>query len=137
MNLSTRIGIADYNEFARASLNFIVRLEPSLRVVAEAENGSEAVAMVKKHRPDVVLIGTRLPDMNGIDATRIIISRFPNTKVIVLNTHTDQNYRDCAIAAGASDFLIRGCHIDEILTAIHECSTVARVHRESCPFQNT
>jgi DNA-binding NarL/FixJ family response regulator len=122
MDLTVRVAIADDHAFARASLNFIVQLEPNIRVVAEAEKGSEAVAMVKKHRPDVVLIGTRLPDMNGIDATRIITSRFPDTKVIVLNTHTDQNYRDCAIAAGASDFLIQGCHIDEILNAITDCS---------------
>jgi DNA-binding NarL/FixJ family response regulator len=77
---------------------------------------------VNKHRPDIVLMGTRLPDINGIDTTRIITSKFPNTKVIVLNTHTDQNYRECAYAAGASDFLIQGCHIDEILNAIMECS---------------
>jgi DNA-binding NarL/FixJ family response regulator len=122
MDSTTRIGIADENAFARSFLNFIVQLEPNILVVAEADNGSEAVAMVEKHRPNVIMIGTRLPDINGIDATRIITSRFPNTKVIVLNSHTDQNYRDCAYAAGACEFIAAGCPIDEILNAIMICS---------------
>jgi len=111
MGSTTRIGIADDDAFTRASLNFIVHLEPKLRVVAEDENGSEAVAMVKKHRPDIVLMGTRLPDINGIEATRIIFSKFPDTKVIVLTMHTDQTYSYTALEAGACHFLAKDCGI--------------------------
>ena len=122
MDSTIRVGIADDHAFARASLNFIVQLEPNLRVVAEAEDGYEAISMVEEHRPDIVLMGIRLPAMNAIDATRIITSKFPETKVIVFNMHSDQNYSACAYAAGASDFLAKGCRIDEILAAIKECS---------------
>ena len=66
----------------------------------------------------------KLPVMNGIDATRTITSKFPNTKVIVLNMQTKQNYSACAYAAGASYFFGRECDTEEILDAIKECSPV-------------
>lgn len=122
MDSTIRVGIADNHPFVRASLHSTLQLKPRIiRVVAVAENGLEAIAMVEQHRPDVVLMVISMPVMNGIDETRMITSKFPNTKVIVLNLDTDHNYSDSAYAAGASDFLIQGCHIDEILNAINEC----------------
>jgi DNA-binding NarL/FixJ family response regulator len=122
MDHTIRIVIADDHAFVRTSLHSMLKLEQRLTVVAEAKNGSEAIAMVEKHRPDVVLMDISMSVLNGIDATRIINSKFPNTKVIVLNMHTDQAYSDCAYAAGASCFLAKGCDKDEILDAIMECS---------------
>jgi len=119
MDHTIRIVIADNHAFVRTSLHSMLKLEQRLTVVAEAKNGSEAIAMVEKHRPDVVLMDISMSVLNGIDATRIINSKFPNTKVIVLNMHTDQGYSDCAYAAGASCFLAKGCNKDEILDAHH------------------
>ena len=119
MDHTIRIVIADDHAFVRTSLHSMLKLEQRLTVVAEAKNGSEAIAMVEKHRPDVVLMDISMSVLNGIDATRIINSKFPNTKVIVLNMHTDQGYSDCAYAAGASCFLAKGCNKDEILNAHH------------------
>ena len=119
MDHTIRIVIADDHAFVRTSLHSMLKLEQRLTVVAEAKNGSEAIAMVEKHRPDVVLMDISMSVLNGIDATRIINSKFPNTKVIVLNMHTDQGYSDCAYAAGASCFLAKGCNKDEILDAHH------------------
>lgn len=116
------VGIVDDNQFIRGTLRFFLKLSPRLKVVAEAENGSDAIAMVEVFRPDVVLMNIRLPGMHGIDATRIITSRFLNTKVIVFNRKTNRSFSACAYAAGASDFIAKGCHIDEILDAIRECS---------------
>jgi len=119
MDHTIRIVIADDHAFVRTSLHSMLKLEQRLTVVAEAKNGSEAIAMVEKHRPDVVLMDISMSVLNGIDATHIINSKFPNTKVIVLNMHTDQGYSDCAYAAGASCFLAKGCNKDEILDAHH------------------
>jgi DNA-binding NarL/FixJ family response regulator len=116
------VGIVDDNQFVSGTLRFLLNLSPNLKVVAEAENGSEAITMVEVFRPDVVLMDIRLPDMNGIDATRIITSRFPNTKVIVFNMQTNRSYSACAYAVGASYFLSKGCNNEEILDVIMECT---------------
>jgi two-component system, NarL family, response regulator DegU len=117
------VGIVDDNEMVRGTLRFFLKLSPNIEVVAQAENGSEAIAMVEIFRPNVVLMNIKLPVMNGLDATRTIISRFPNTKVIVLNMKTKQNYTACAYAAGASYFFDKKWDNEEILDAIKECSS--------------
>jgi DNA-binding NarL/FixJ family response regulator len=85
-DLPIRIVIVDDLGYVRKSLRFALKLEPSLKVLAEADNGPEAVALVEKHRSDVVLMDISMPVMNGIEATRIITSKFPDTKAIVLMT---------------------------------------------------
>ena len=85
-----RIGIADDNELVRGTLRMMLDCSPNLQVVGEAENGSEAIAMVELCQPDVVLMDISMPVFNGLQATRSITSNFPDTKVIVLGMHTDQ-----------------------------------------------
>lgn len=118
-----RIGIADDNELVRGTLRFILGCSPNLRVVAEAETGSAAIALVEVLRPDVVLMDISMPDMNGIDATRIITSKFPETKIIVLTMHTDKAFSDKAFQAGACRFLTKDCGKENLLNAIKECSS--------------
>ena len=88
-----RIGIADDNELVRETLRLMLDCSPNLQVVGEAENGSEAIAMVEAFQPDVVLMDISMPVLNGIQATRSITSNFPDTKVIVLGMHTDQTFQ--------------------------------------------
>ena len=121
-NPAIRIVITDDHAFVRKSLRRLLKLQPRLKLVAEAENGSEAVALVEKHRPDVVLMDISMPVMNGIEATRIISTRFLGTKVIVLTAHTDECYLNSAYQAGASRCLAKTCGSEELLKAIMDCS---------------
>jgi two-component system response regulator DegU len=117
------VAIVDDNPTVRMSLRSILKLDPRLIVVAEVENGSAAIAMVEMLRPDVVLMDIIMPVMNGIDATRIITSKFPDTKVIVLTMKRDQAYLDTAYQDGAFRCLSKCCNPDGLLNAIKECSS--------------
>lgn len=118
-----RIGIVDDNELVRGTLRFLLDCSPNLKVVGEAENGSEAIAMVEVFQPDVVLMDVSMPVLDGIKATRIIRSKFPDTQVIVLTMQTDQTYSDTALQAGACQFLTKDCGKEKLLNAIKECSS--------------
>jgi DNA-binding NarL/FixJ family response regulator len=100
----------------------MLKLDPRLNVVAEAENGSAAIAKVEEHRPDVVLMDIIMPILDGIEATRIITSKVPGTKVIVLTAHSAESIAAKAFKAGASHLLTKGCSAEEILDAIMICS---------------
>jgi DNA-binding NarL/FixJ family response regulator len=78
--------------------------------------------MVEFLHPDVVLMDISMPVLDGIEATRIISSRFPDTKIIILTMHSDQTYADTALQAGACRFLTKDCGKEKLLDAIRECS---------------
>jgi DNA-binding NarL/FixJ family response regulator len=118
-----RIGIADDNVLVRETLRLMLDCSPNIQVVGEAENGSEAIAMVEAFQPDVVLMDISMPVVNGIQATRSITSNFPDTKVIVLGMPTDQTSSDTALQAGACQFLTKDCGREKLLNAIKECSS--------------
>ena len=117
-----RVGIVDDNELVRRTLHSILDCSPNLRVVAEAENGSAGISLVELLQPDVVLMDISMPVLDGIEATRTISSRFPDTKVIILTMHSDQTYADTALQAGACRFLTKDCGKEKLLDAIRDCS---------------
>ena len=117
-----RVGIVDDNELVRRTLHSILDCSPNLRVVAEAENGSAGISLVELLQPDVVLMDINMPVLDGIEATRTISSRFPDTKVIILTMHSDQTYADTALQAGACRFLTKDCGKEKLLNAIRDCS---------------
>jgi DNA-binding NarL/FixJ family response regulator len=118
-----RVGIADDNELVRDTLRLMLDCSPSIQVVGEAGNGSEAIAMVEAFQPDVVLMDISMPVFNGIQATRSITSNFPDTKVIVLGMPADQTLSGKALQAGACQFLTKDCGREKLLSAIKECSS--------------
>ena len=128
-----RVLIADDNARSRNGLRALlgtVRLNPSvalgrgdhdetwpeIEVVGEAANGREAVRQVVKCRPDVVLMDARMPEMDGLEATRLIKNRWPEVKIVVLTLYAA--YRAEALAAGADAFLVKGCPNEELFAAI-------------------
>ena len=113
-----RIVIADVNQLYRKTLSSILHSKPNLQVVAEAEDGLYAVQAVEKHKPDVVLMGVCMPVLNGIDATWIIKSKFPNVRVIVLTLHEVESASEAAFKAGAFWCLNKECSPNEIIKAI-------------------
>jgi len=118
MERIVRVAIADDQPRFRQSLRLILGRQPDLKVVAEADNGQSAVEMVELHRPDVVLMDISMPVLNGIEATRIIMSRFPETRVIILSMHQDQSFSAQACQAGACRYLCKDCSPQDILDAV-------------------
>ena len=89
---------------------------PHILVVAEACQGAQAVEQVEKYHPDVLLIDARMPVLNGMEATRLIKERWPNTRVLMLSMY--RNYELEAYQAGVDGFLLKGCPAEELLEAI-------------------
>jgi len=117
-----RVGIADDNDLHREILHESLDLLPNLVVVAEAKNGAEAVSMVEFLHPDIVLMDVSMPVLNGIEATRIIRSKFSDTKVIILTLYGDRSFADTAREAGACQFLNKLCGQEKLFQAINDCS---------------
>jgi two-component system, NarL family, nitrate/nitrite response regulator NarL len=117
-----RIGIVDDNDLHRGILHESLDLLPSLKVVAEAKNGVEAIAMVEYLHPDIVLMDTTMPVMDGIEATRIIRSKFSDTNVIILTLQSDRTVSDTALRAGACQLLNKYCGQEKLFQAIKRCS---------------
>jgi DNA-binding NarL/FixJ family response regulator len=116
--MSVRVVIADDQALVRVGLRGIIDSEPGLAVVGEAATGRQAVDAVRRARPDVVLMDIRMPDTDGIEATRRITELTPDTKVLVLTTFDLDEYVFAALHAGASGFLLKDALPDQLLTAV-------------------
>nr|WP_245190088.1 response regulator transcription factor [Leucobacter exalbidus] len=110
--------IADDDATIRASLNLLVDSEPGMSVVAEANDGHEALRMAELHRPDVVLLDVQMPRMTGLEATRVLAERPGGPHVIVLTMFDLDDYVYEALRAGASGFLLKNSPPPEVLRAI-------------------
>jgi DNA-binding NarL/FixJ family response regulator len=110
--------IADDQLLLRAGFRKLLDGEPGLEVVGDAADGQEAVALVDRLRPDVVLMDIRMPVLDGIEATRRITDRVPGSAVLVLTTYDLDEYVFAALEAGASGFLLKDCPPDELTAAI-------------------
>jgi len=117
-----RIVIVDDSQVYRQTICRILQKKSNLQIVAEAENGLAAIQAVETHRPGIVLMDINMPVLNGFDATRIITTEFPDTKVIVLTMHTDEAFSDRAHKAGACHFLAKDCGKENLFNAIEHCS---------------
>ena len=117
------IVIADDSELYRKTLSDILRNRPDLRVVAEAENGRSAIQQIENYRPDVVLMDITMPDLNGIEATMIVKSKWPEIKVIILTFHGLKFYSEAACNAGASGCLSKDSSTNEIIDIIMNAGT--------------
>ncbi len=104
---SIKVLIADdHRDFRRVVREFLDRI-PNVSVVGEATNGGEAVAQVELLIPDVVLMDISMPQMNGLEATRIIKQRWPDTKVLIATTYDDPTYRLQALEAKADGYILK------------------------------
>jgi DNA-binding NarL/FixJ family response regulator len=112
--------LADDHETVRKAFKKILELEDDLAVVGEAKNGHQAVALVKKLRPDLVLMDVAMPLLNGLQATCQILKAFPATKVLMLSAHQDEAYIVESVKSGARGYLIKQTSTDEVCHAIRE-----------------
>jgi DNA-binding NarL/FixJ family response regulator len=112
-----RVLIADDQALLRGSFRVLVDSVPGFTVIGEAANGLEAVDLARREKPDVVLMDVRMPEMDGIEATRLICGS-PGARVLILTTFDLDSYVYSALRAGASGFLLKDTPPAELLTAI-------------------
>jgi len=113
-----RVVIVDDHELARAGLRAMLSAARSLAVVGEAANGREAVALCRRLKPDLVLMDMRMPDEDGLVATRAIKERSPATAVIIVTMHANPEYLFEALKAGAAGYLLKDATQRELISAI-------------------
>jgi len=114
----TTVLIADDQALVRVGLRKILETDPETSVVAEANDGHEAVAAAERWRPDVVLMDIRMPGLDGIEATRRVTRAQPSTRVLVLTTFGLDSYVYEALQAGASGFMLKDAPPEEIAAAV-------------------
>jgi DNA-binding NarL/FixJ family response regulator len=113
-----RLLLVDDQSLIRRGLRALLKTDPELEVVGEAENGLEAIALAEKLQPDVAIVDVRMPVMDGVEASREICQRFPQTKVLILTTFDDRDYVTQALQAGASGYLLKDTPFEELTQAI-------------------
>ncbi len=114
-----RVLLVDDDELLRAGLRSVISSDPRSEVVGEAAGGRHALERVRALAPDLVLMDVRMPDLDGITATRQVLAASPQVKVVILTTFEQDDYIFGAIEAGASGFLLKRARPEELLAAIH------------------
>jgi DNA-binding NarL/FixJ family response regulator len=123
MNAPIRVVVADDQELVRAGFCVILGAADGITVVGEAANGAQAVALAAEHKPDVVLMDVRMPEMDGLEAARLITSWAdgsgrPAPKVVMLTTFDLDDYVYAALRAGASGFLLKDSPRADLVAAV-------------------
>src|SRR5215213_5212036 len=103
----------------RAGLRGVLSGDPAIDVVGESGDGRDALYRTRLLRPDIVLMDVRMPELDGIAATREVLAAFPDVKVVILTTFEQDDYIFGALGAGASGFLLKRTRPEELLAAIH------------------
>ena len=118
--MSIRILLADDHKITREGLRSLISKQSDMKVVAEAENGRDAVSLAKELRPDVIIMDVSMPDLNGIEATKQILSESKNVKVVALSMHSDNLFVSEMLKSGASGYMLKDCAFEELDRAIRE-----------------
>src|ERR1035437_6331015 len=112
--------LAEDHMIVREGFRKMLELEKDIQVVGEAQNGRQAVALAKKLHPAVVLMDVAMPLLNGLEATRQVLKAFPATKVLILSAHSDSEYVEQVVKAGALGYLVKQSSGDVLAKAIRE-----------------
>ncbi len=117
-----RILLVDDHPVVRAGLSGLLSSQPDFVVVGEASNGQEALAFLRQHAADVVLMDLRMPQMDGVSATRQIRAQFPEVRVLVLTTYDSDSDIVRAVEAGATGYLLKDVPREELFRAVRLCA---------------
>ena len=128
--MSIRVLLVDDQPLTRTGFRMILEETPGIDVVGEAGDGAAAVRMASAVAPDVVLMDVRMPQMDGLEATRLIAAAAPGPRVLVLTTYDLDEYAFAALRAGASGFLLKDAPVNELVSAIR---AVAEGHAVVAP----
>ena len=118
--MSIRVLLVDDHEITRQGVRSQFEEESGIEIVAEAGDGRTAVALVSKHRPDIVVMDIGLPDLNGIEATRQIRDEEPSVKVVALSSRSDQRSVTDMLRAGAAGYVLKKAAACEVMEAVRE-----------------
>ena len=125
-----RVALVDDQDLVRTGFGLILSVEDDIEIVGEATNGREAVELVSRTKPDVVLMDVQMPELDGIAATREVLANDPQTRVVILTTFERDDYLFAALEAGVSGFLLKSCSADELTAAVR---SVAEGHALLAP----
>jgi DNA-binding NarL/FixJ family response regulator len=115
---TARVIIVDDHEMARSGLRSMLEGDRGLEIVGEGTNGREAVELCRTLRPDLALLDIRMPELDGLAATRMIKQECPTTSVLIITTHESPDYLMAALKAGAAGYLLKDVTRQELLTTI-------------------
>ena len=135
-----KVLLADDHVVVRQGLRALLAAEQDIEIVGEADNGRQAVQLVKKALPDVAIIDIAMPVLNGLEATRQITRSVPSTKVLILSSYSDDEYVSQLTEAGAAGYLVKQTAANDLLKAIREASkgnaffspSIAKRLRDQC-----
>jgi two-component system response regulator NreC len=114
-----RILLADDHVIMRNGLRLLLERQPDLEVIGEAADGREAVDMAAAAKPNVVVMDVAMPRLNGVEATRQIVTRNPETSVVILSMHSDESYVLRSLKAGAQAYLLKDSAESDLISAIY------------------
>ena len=115
-----RLVLADDHDLVREGIHLVLDREPDLEVVGEASNGREAVEVCRKTDPDLVLMDVRMPDMDGLEATREIKATQPTVSVLVVTTYENPDYLFEAMKSGAAGYVLKDASKEELVGAVRK-----------------
>lgn len=113
-----RVLIADDHQVVRDGLKMLVNRQPDMEVVAEADDGREALAKAKEFQPDVAILDVSMPGMNGLEATRRLKRSYPNVRIVTLTRHTETGYLQQLLEAGALGYVLKQSPSVELIRAV-------------------
>jgi RNA polymerase sigma factor (sigma-70 family) len=116
---SVGVLIVDDDKLMRAGLRAVLSSDEGIEVVGEAGDGRAAIDSARRLRPDVVLMDVRMPEMDGVTATREVLEAAPESRVVIVTTFEEDDYVFGGLAAGASGFLLKRTGPEELIAAIH------------------
>jgi two-component system, NarL family, response regulator NreC len=117
-----RILLADDHTVMRAGLRALLERQPNLEIVGEAEDGRQSVQLASSHVPDVVVMDIAMPNLNGVEATRRMVSKQPAISVVILSMYSDESYVMRALEAGARAYLLKDSAVSDLIRAIEAVS---------------
>ncbi len=112
--MPTRVVLADDHVLIRAGLRALLHSLPNIEVIGEASDGHEAIDVIARQQPDVVIMDIGMPGLNGVDSTRRIVKQSPDTRVIILSMHANEEYVGRALEAGAMGYVLKGAEPAEL-----------------------
>ena len=115
-----RVLIVDDDPLVRSALSHFVSRDPEIKVIGQAEDGLEGIAMVESEQPDVVMMDVQMPEMNGIEATGVIVERWPHVRVLAVTTLDGRDTVLPMLSAGASGYLLKDSSAEEIVIGVRE-----------------
>jgi DNA-binding NarL/FixJ family response regulator len=113
-----KILLADDHKIIRDGLRSLIEKEKDMAVVAEAENGRDAIKLARQFAPDIVVMDINMPDLNGVDATKLILEESPEVRIIALSIHSSRRFVTRMLRAGAAGYLVKHCAYEELADAI-------------------